>query len=305
MANVRFRSATTVVPTELSSFWTWIQSVGSTRPSQKIRRTSEIRCDEHTSLCADILPQSHNFILTEPQAFHHKQTRSLESASGPSCPPSIPPLSPLPASLLEKHRRTDHDSMFEIMLKPAQHRSSPASSPIFHYAPTSNSLPTSPLSRRQSKSRASFAKVTPPTRAQYVDAGTQWSPRLNSKMESTRTQSPGVKIEKRSQEPEPTATLAAVPTLPLAPERPLLQPESPGLKRRQSQDPPAPTSNVSQTIQPKRSRSDETVKILPAKYEFCPVEDMVVLISNMIQELIQTNDSLPLRSGVLTRFHSR
>jgi hypothetical protein len=32
---------------------------------------------------------------------------------------------------------------------------------------------------------------------------------------------------------------------------------------------------------------------------------MVVLIANMISELIQTNDALPLRSGVLTRFHSR
>jgi hypothetical protein len=47
------------------------------------------------------------------------------------------------------------------------------------------------------------------------------------------------------------------------------------------------------------------VKILPARYEFCPVEDMVVLIANMISELIQMNDHLPLRSGVLTRFHSR
>jgi hypothetical protein len=35
------------------------------------------------------------------------------------------------------------------------------------------------------------------------------------------------------------------------------------------------------------------------------VDDMVVVISHMISELIETNDQLPLRNGVLTRFHSR
>ncbi|KAE8449182.1 hypothetical protein EG329_008349 [Mollisiaceae sp. DMI_Dod_QoI] len=201
---------------------------------------------------------------------------------------------------------TDHESALEIMLKPlSQNRSSPASSPIFHYAPTSHSLPTSPLSRRLSKSKASFAKATPPTRAQYVDAGTQWSPRLSSKMESARTQSPRVKVE-RSQEPEASRAPTTVASVPPTPEKPLIKPESPGMKRRQSQDPPAPTNTASQTIPPKRSRSDQSeVRILPARYEFCPVEDMVVLIANMIQELIQTNDSLPPRTGALTRFHSR
>jgi hypothetical protein len=44
---------------------------------------------------------------------------------------------------------------------------------------------------------------------------------------------------------------------------------------------------------------------LPARYELCPVEDLVVLIADMINELIETNDSLALSSGSLTRFHSR
>ncbi|KAI6248670.1 Nuc-1 negative regulatory protein preg [Erysiphe necator] len=47
------------------------------------------------------------------------------------------------------------------------------------------------------------------------------------------------------------------------------------------------------------------MKALPLNYEFCPVEDLVVLISSMIQELIHTNDNLPVRTNVLTRFHSR
>ncbi|CAK7263271.1 Pho80p cyclin [Sporothrix epigloea] len=47
------------------------------------------------------------------------------------------------------------------------------------------------------------------------------------------------------------------------------------------------------------------VKTLPEQYEFCKVEDMVVLIANMLGELIETNDVLALKSGHLTRFHSR
>ncbi|KAK1750015.1 cyclin-dependent protein kinase [Echria macrotheca] len=46
-------------------------------------------------------------------------------------------------------------------------------------------------------------------------------------------------------------------------------------------------------------------KVLPQRYEFCAVEDMVVLISHMLGELIETNDALALRTGHLTRFHSR
>ncbi|OAA67846.1 cyclin-dependent protein kinase regulator pho80 [Niveomyces insectorum RCEF 264] len=46
-------------------------------------------------------------------------------------------------------------------------------------------------------------------------------------------------------------------------------------------------------------------KVLPEQYELCPVEDMVVLIANMLGELIETNDALALKSGHLTRFHSR
>ncbi|OIW27548.1 cyclin-related 2, partial [Coniochaeta ligniaria NRRL 30616] len=45
--------------------------------------------------------------------------------------------------------------------------------------------------------------------------------------------------------------------------------------------------------------------ILPQKYELCRVEDIVVLIANMLCELIETNDALALKSGHLTRFHSR
>jgi hypothetical protein len=51
--------------------------------------------------------------------------------------------------------------------------------------------------------------------------------------------------------------------------------------------------------------TDAPPKVLPRRYELCDVEDMVVLIAHMLAELIETNDALALRSGSLTRFHSR
>lgn len=87
----------------------------------------------------------------------------------------------------------------------------------------------------------------------------------------------------------------------------ILKQESPSLKRRQNQE-EAPYSVVGskETLDAKRARSAHAqVKVLPVRYELCEVEDIVILIANMISELIQTNDDLPLRQGVLTRFHSR
>jgi hypothetical protein len=107
-----------------------------------------------------------------------------------------------------------------------------------------------------------------------------------------------------------TKAIMAMGAGPVMMVQPVVKAESPSTKRRQSQEisPGGYPSDISSSkpYVPKRARSMQTpVKILPAKYEFCEVEDMVVLIANMISELIQTNDGLPLRSGVLTRFHSR
>lgn len=55
----------------------------------------------------------------------------------------------------------------------------------------------------------------------------------------------------------------------------------------------------------KRARPDCAPKILPLRYETIDVEDLVMLISHMLGELIATNDPLALTSGRLTRFHSR
>jgi hypothetical protein len=57
---------------------------------------------------------------------------------------------------------------------------------------------------------------------------------------------------------------------------------------------------------PKRARpTPAQARPLPIDYTLCNVEDLVVLIANMVSELIQKNDRLPLKSSGLTRFHSR
>jgi len=87
-----------------------------------------------------------------------------------------------------------------------------------------------------------------------------------------------------------------------------LQQQSPTTKRRQLNDTVDVDTSLtrSQVLAPKRAKSAKSAaKVLPNKYELCDVEDMVILIADMISELIETNDNLPLRDVVLTRFHSR
>jgi hypothetical protein len=100
----------------------------------------------------------------------------------------------------------------------------------------------------------------------------------------------------------PTVVVAAPPPA----RKTALGAESPSMKKRTS--PVEIPSNVKNdpALHSKRTkRAKPAAKLLPAKYEFCEVGDMVVLIANMVSELIETNDALPLQSGVLTRFHSR
>jgi hypothetical protein len=172
---------------------------------------------------------------------------------------------------------------------------------------------TSTASRRKSNISTPSPSPTPapPRRevVQYVSRGTQYSPMIQ-KMDGTRpgptsstTQPPPPAVA-----PRPTViTPAPRSTIPPSPSKPILQPESPGVKRRQPADETQSTSSNSQELAPKRTRSaPSAVRVLPAKYEECAVEDLVVLIANMVAELIETNDALPPRPNpVLTRFHSR
>jgi hypothetical protein len=85
-------------------------------------------------------------------------------------------------------------------------------------------------------------------------------------------------------------------------------PQSPKPKRRQSKEssPSSTTNTAGQSCISKRTKSSRTApKVLPARYELCNVEDIVILIADMISELIKTNDNIPLKDVELTRFHSR
>lgn len=193
-----------------------------------------------------------------------------------------------------------------------------------------------PLASRQSKqsfSRPSPSELrSPPSQTrsskQYVgvDAATQYSPMEPfDPMVPLRAASPSQAGPRRSH-PATATTPAVAPFAPpqsaitdpppepnISPERsddPGINPLSPG-KRRNSHDPaPAhPSSSVvaaSQPSSPKRSKPNQgPPKVLPLRYELCEVEDMVVLIANMLSELIETNDSIAMKNGQLTRFHSR
>jgi hypothetical protein len=117
------------------------------------------------------------------------------------------------------------------------------------------------------------------------------------------------------QQPQPqSAIVVPTPTGPISQQNPssLL---SPG-KRRKSQV-SNETAQVAAAIAAGEAEAEASsaakrprpapapVKILPQRYELGTWEDMVVLIAHMLAELIETNDALALRSGNLTRFHSR
>ena len=230
----------------------------------------------------------------------------------------------------------------EIMLtrSPVPARSSNAS-PVsfhasFHYAPVSSPHQSprvsTALSRRPSttSSPKSVTMTTPPQprpkKYVAVDAATQYSP-----MEPTDyiakprpTASP---LMKTPDEPPPAP---APKPMALANEDIQQQPaeasssssDQPQIvkaaaphfspnKRRNSQGPGGPDGGPSvvgqgtEALAKRPKPSAAPPKVLPQKYELCPVEDMVVLISNMLAELIETNDALALKNGHLTRFHSR
>ncbi|KAK6514455.1 hypothetical protein TWF281_004655 [Arthrobotrys megalospora] len=46
-------------------------------------------------------------------------------------------------------------------------------------------------------------------------------------------------------------------------------------------------------------------KLVPRDYQLCAMNDLVVLISDMLNQLVSLNDGIPLTQGGLTRFHSR
>jgi hypothetical protein len=209
----------------------------------------------------------------------------------------------------------------------------------FHYAPApsprqaSPRVPAAAKSLRQpaSSSPASIASTSVPRPKRYVavDAATQYSPMepmdyatgtllsrkapaVSEPLDPPPVSGPtsmalfGDRPPAATQSPvRPSKAAAVVAKQPIT-----SQALSPS-KRRNSQGPgsssntaPLDALQTNPTLS-KRAKPERAPKVLPQRYEHCPVEDMVVLIAHMLGELIETNDTLALKSGHLTRFHSR
>ena len=143
---------------------------------------------------------------------------------------------------------------------------------------------------------------TSSTKKTTVDAGTQYSP------PSAPMPDPPRKAGKRRATPSPPP--------PTIPPEPALEPQPPSKRAAEPATDPqiasassatiSKSSSSSQGSSPKRARHPRpAVKLMPLQYETCDVQDLVLLISNMLLELIRFNDEIPLRDGRLTRFHSR
>jgi hypothetical protein len=209
----------------------------------------------------------------------------------------------------------------------------------FHYAPVpsprqSPSWVSAALSRRQSASSAATSVASPslPRAKRYVDAATQYSPMEPFNYASSapaRRAQPG-DVDRLEPPPPPGPKPMSLPDQrpPEVPAKAVKAIPEGSTERREAQQ----DRSVQPVSPPKRKSADETgesssatangatspstlakrpkpaatpPKVLPQRYEFCAVEDMVVLISHMLGELIETNDALALRTGHLTRFHSR
>ncbi|TLS20882.1 uncharacterized protein PpBr36_10807, partial [Pyricularia pennisetigena] len=247
-------------------------------------------------------------------SFHHTFHYAPASAAAPA--PSPPSRLSVPVPLLAKPR---HPSL--------------SSSP-------SPALPASgPLSRTDAPSPAA-SPAAAPKRYVAVDAGTQYSPMepinylatLHAKQNlhiipdelpptpGPKPMTPGVEqgaaaaaaaaaatASASAQQPPPSASSGPVPNMAVTVEPKAVT--SPAIKRRNSQAVAANSGDAAaqaQNIPQKRAKPMRPPpKVLPQRYELCQVEDIVVLIAHMLGELIETNDALALKSGHLTRFHSR
>jgi hypothetical protein len=158
----------------------------------------------------------------------------------------------------------------------------------------------------------------PPLRANYQNASTQYSPMGEVSRTSPLIAPKKVEIPRAHIPTQPPASSLPQPVsnpvthnLKLSstvPPEPAARPQTPRTKRRQFKETAESSSSTAtaQSSPPKRTKpAKSAAKVLPLRYELCAVEDMVILIADMISELMETNDNLPLRDVVLTRFHSR
>ncbi|KAI9774944.1 MAG: hypothetical protein M1840_000160 [Geoglossum simile] len=171
-----------------------------------------------------------------------------------------------------------------------------------------------PVSPIPAKSTSVWPLATPISPRATVDAATQYSPPAKSSGSRSPHQPPeadsptaGTKSARKGkrrdspglEDPESAET----PTTHAPKPQMVLRDDDSQITTTQLPVVPQSLDNASPS---KRARPlHPAVKMMPARYELCDVKDLVALISNMLMELVQFNDAIPLRDGRLTRFHSR
>jgi hypothetical protein len=215
--------------------------------------------------------------------------------------------------------------------------SSSAHSPRFTVGASSRRYDVTPASRPipiPSPSPA-FAHPSPQGRKRaYVDAGTQYTPPglpptfhppVQSAASSNDTAAvaplvalPAASTQRGESSAAPVVTEPSEPDVRVDPQLVApaqnAQPQNRRLPNESSQTavgqervPPEASAVLQVPPSPaKRARpQNPSLKIMPLLYETCDAQDLGVLISDMLMELVRINDEQPLRDGTLTRFHSR
>lgn len=179
--------------------------------------------------------------------------------------------------------------------------------------PSSNTSYASSTSPEQDNSVDNIAQQP------QIDAGTQYSPPdwpPTSNRSSIRTQPKPLLSTSTSQVGAPSLptkdpTLTVALSDPVAPSEPRLRviPHPQNTSRRSHSTLSDSSHDRSLTeerpAQRPRRHHDTPVKTLPRNYTECEPRELGNLIASLLMDLVQHNDTIPLKDDSLTRFHSR
>ncbi|KAL1311134.1 hypothetical protein AAFC00_001336 [Neodothiora populina] len=182
--------------------------------------------------------------------------------------------------------------------------------PLAHYATTTQKPSRSHTAITVPIQSPRYSRPTPSPKPQTADAGTQYTPK------GLPPTAPAKRKDAPAESPMTSSTLGETAHPQQAPDDSHLHehtamhnghssaaPSGADATTTTTTTPPAQDPDMSPSAS-KRARTAEDVKIMPIKYETCDPKHLGHLISNMLLELIQLNDHIPL-NGRLTRFHSR
>lgn len=185
--------------------------------------------------------------------------------------------------------------------KSPQLHSSPSSSTSRHYRIPSNTSSYSPRQNASSSSPrvGSLRKPQPSpsvsARIKTRDASTQYSPQEQVSVTGDKKGKGVSKMADSSNQStvsseENTSALHSTPPI-----------------KRTSGEARLTSASSSEPLNPQKRAKQEVSadKILPAQYEHCDPDDLVVMLSHMIADLVRINDPNHLTNSRLTRFHSR